>query len=231
MGNQVARHADSEPPPPVPDTPPDPRYGTEASNLGHDIRARAEEAEPEITRMMIAIAQSNGATMEQLEYRLKSTESLTRKIYDTGNSKYDGDMHKAANAVDDAARYTMVVDDDVYVRTLQHIAHTFEGDGFSLLNKNYWLPGDAYDGMNIKLTKGGITAELQLLTPESLEAKEHTHADYETYRDPSQPMSVRKQAWDSMVAYAAKTPRPQAYQTLMSIGTLAFETPSWAATR
>ncbi len=96
-----------------------------------------------------------------------------------------------------------------------------------LFNKNYWQPGDAYDGMNIKLTKAGITAELQLLTPESLDAKEHTHANYETYRDPTQPIAIRKEAWDSMVAYAAKTPRPQPYHTLMGIGTLAFERPSW----
>jgi hypothetical protein len=214
-------------PPPVPDTPPDPKYGPEAARLARDLRTRVEVAEPEITHMMLDIADSHAATMEQLEYRLKSTESLARKIHDTGVSKFNGDLSKAASAIDDAVRYTMVVGDSKYVRTVQNIDSTFEGAGYVLFNKSYWQPGDAYDGMNIKLTKAGITAELQLLTPESLDAKEHTHANYETYRDPTQPIGVRKEAWDSMVAYAAKTPRPQPYQTLMDIGTLAFERPSW----
>ena len=214
-------------PPLTPDTPPDPKYGPEAARLARDLRARVEVAEPWITHTMIGIASSNGATMEQLEYRLKSTESLARKIHDTGDSKFNGDLEKAASAIDDAVRYTMIVDDDKYVRAVQHIVHTFEGDGYALFNKNYWQPGDAYDGMNIKLTRGGITAELQMLTPESLDAKEHTHADYEIYRDPTKSMSARKAAWDSMVAFAAKTPRPQPYQTLMDIGIIAFESPNW----
>jgi hypothetical protein len=214
-------------PAPVPDTPADPRYGPEAADLARGIRSRAEQAEPEITQMMVGIARLNGATMEQLDQRLKSTDSLTRKIHDTADSMFGGDLNRAAQAVDDAVRYTMVVGDGVYVGTLQHIINMFESNKYTLFNKNYWLPGDPYDGMNMKLTKDGVTAELQMLTPESREAKEQTHGYYETYRDPQNPVVARKQAWDAMMAIAAKTPRPEAYQTLLDIGSLELEKPNW----
>ena len=140
---------------------------------------------------------------------------------------FGGDLNRAAEAVDDAVRYTMVVGDGVYVGTVQHIVNMFESNKYTLFNKNYWLPGDPYDGMNMKLTKDGVTAELQMLTPESREAKEQTHGYYETYRDPQNPVSARKQAWDAMMAIAAKTPRPEAYQTLLKIGSLELEKPNW----
>ena len=99
--------------------------------------------------------------------------------------------------------------------------------------KNFWQKGDDYQGINIKATKDGVTVELQLHTPTSLDIKEgrstkgdpirSLHDSYEVMRT-SGSKRERWKAWTGMVRLAGQIPQPQNYEALLGIGTLALKT-------
>jgi len=224
----VGMHHEHHPPALAPDIAPDAKHGERAAGLAARIRARSEALEPAITQMMMGIALFQEGEMVELDQRLKSTQSLARKIHDEAITEWNGDEEAAAESISDSIRYTMVVSGDRYLDTVQQVIKEFEGDGFAVKTKNYWQPGDPFDAMLLKLTKDGITTEFQILTPEAKKAKLATHDHYKVYRDISQPMSLRKKAWEAAVAIAKKTPRPVGIGMLLTIGTLILEKPEWA---
>ena len=212
----------------APDTEPDPKYGPDAKRLAMQLRYRAEQIEPDFTETILEVAARHGADLGQLGERLKTTGSLARKIYNEGQSEHGGDLQAAAKAISDSVRYTMIVDGDRYTEAVQDVLKEFEGRGYSSRNKNFWQPGDPFDSMTLKLTKDGVTVELQMLTPDAMKSKEQTHPHYEVYRDKGQPESKRRKAWQAMVDIASKTPRPAGLATLLTIGTLILQKPDWA---
>jgi hypothetical protein len=216
------------PPPPTPDTEPDPKYGEESIRLARELRAKSVLLEPEVTNMILAVAQKTGAETPDLKHRLKATGSLARKIHNEGMAEHDGDFVKSAEGISDAIRYTMVIDDDNYLGAAQQIIKDFESSGYKIRNKNFWQTGDPFDAMTLKLSKDGVTTELQMLTPAAKKAKELNHPLYEIYRDPSTPMLTRMSAWKKMVDVAKLTPRPLGYSVLLTLGTLVLQKPDWA---
>ena len=215
-------------PPPTPDTEPDPKYGEESIRLARDLRARSVALEPEVTNMILAVAKKTGAKTPDLEHRLKATGSIARKIHDEGMAEHDGDFVKSADGISDAIRYTMVIDDDNYLGAAQQIIKDFESTGYKIRNKNFWQMGDPFDALTLKLTKNGVTTELQMLTPAAKKAKELNHPLYKIYRDPSKDQLTRMTAWKKMVEVAKATPRPLGYSVLLTLGTLVLQTPDWA---
>ena len=182
------------------------------------LRAQALKAEPAVTQLMADLVSQSGGTLAGLEQRIKSTDSLARKIDGDANKEYSGDKKAAAHAVSDAIRYTMVVPDGSYTEGLAQTVRTLEAAGFTLRTKNFWQPGDPYDGTNIKAVKNGLAVELQVHTPKSLAVKEgELHTIYEHYRT-SPDNTVRRAAWDKMVEIAKAIPKPANYQTLLGIG-------------
>ena len=184
------------------------------------LRAQAERAEPAVTKLMTDLVAQSGGSLAMLEQRLKSTDSLARKIdADSNSQEFNGDKKAASNSISDAIRYTMVVPEGSYTEGLSQTVKTLEAAGFQLRTKNFWKPGDPYDGTNIKATKNGLAVELQVHTPKSLEIKEGVlHKIYEEYRV-SPDNTVRRTAWDKMVEIAKSIPKPAGYQTLLTIGT------------
>lgn len=215
-------------PPTTPDTEPDPKYGEQSIRLARDLRARSVALEPEVTTMILGVAEKTGAETPDLEHRLKATGSLARKIHDEGMAEHDGDFVKSADGISDAIRYTMVIDDDNYLGAAQQIIKDFESTGYKIRNKNFWQMGDPFDAMTLKLTKNGVTTELQMLTPAAKKAKELNHPLYKIYRDPSKDQLTRMTAWKKMVEVAKATPRPLGYSVLLTLGTLVLQTPDWA---
>jgi len=216
------------PPAHTPDTEPDPKYGEESIRLARELRAESVALEPEVTNMILAVADKTGAETPDLQHRLKATGSLARKIHDEGMAEHDGDFVKSAEGISDAIRYTMVIEDDNYLGAVQQIIKDFESSGYKIRNKNFWQTGDPFDAMTLKLTKGNVTTELQMLTPAAKKAKELNHPLYKIYRDPSTPMLIRMNAWKKMVEVAMATPRPLGYAVLLTLGTLVLQTPDWA---
>ena len=200
-------------------------------------REKVAAAEPEITRDMIDTANRHGAKMEGLGFRLKSEKSLARKIEDERDDpEFGGDPVKTADAMSDVARYTMTFRDSSYVQGARDVVDDLESQGYQLRVKNYWQPGDPYQGINIAAVhpETGVKFELQLHTPTSLDFKEPrveaddpikrqgAHVLYEIYRE-SGSMRTRVSLYRSMQRQAAQVPVPPPRDELLAFGTPKFQ--------
>jgi hypothetical protein len=216
----------------VPDKAPNQGQSKDAITQAERIRRDAEAVEPVVTNLMQGIAKSINADFaikvdgkNSLEDRLKSTDSLARKIDQDAEKNHSGDREKAANAISDAVRYTLNVDDANYTDGLEKTLNTVKETGWKVESvKNFWQAGDPYDGTNIKLSKDGVKAELQLHTPTSHKVKQvGLHNDYEKYRV-SKDNNERRSLWNKMVDTAKSIPRPANSAKLLGIGTLVVQT-------
>ena len=207
----------------VADKEPEKGRSAEAVALARGVRDKAIAAEPVITKLVQGIAQQSGAKLIGLSQRVKSTDSLARKIDADAAQGYGGDKNKAAEAISDANRYTLSVNDADYADTLKSAVTAFEATGWTVRVKNFWQAGDPYDGVNIKAERDGVKVELQVHTPVSFRTKEKSlHDIYEIYRV-STDNAVRWDSWNKMVKIATRVPRPANYATILGVGTLIMQ--------
>ena len=159
------------------------KHGAEAASHAQTLYSHAKGIEPALTAIMKDLADTHGAKLEGLDFRLKTQESLTRKIADS--AKADGKTPaEAARTIGDANRYTMVTDPASYRASAEAVQKELEAKGYDVTVKNYWQEGSNYKGVNMALTDpSGNRIELQFHTAESLAMKESTnHPLYESYR-------------------------------------------------
>ena len=198
-----------------------------ALDLAKAVRDRAKELEPAITALIASIAGSFGGSLRGLEFRLKSTKSLLRKIMADAKADFGGDLEEASRSLSDIVRYTAIFDEANYTTSLAKLIRKLESEGYKLKVKNYWTddPKNTYRGVNIKMTKDGVTSELQIHTPGSIEEKEsRLHELYEEIRvldldDPSDRVKIENLE-SKMAQIAATIPKPANYVELQNIGTL-----------
>jgi len=215
----------------APDKAPNKGQSKEAIAEAQKLRSRSEALEPVITDLMDGIASSIGGKFAELEgksslvNRLKSTDSLARKIDQDAEKDHGGDREKAAANLSDSIRYTVNVDENDYTEGVERTIKTLESTGFKVESvKNFWQAGDPYDGTNIKVSRDGAKVELQLHTPSSHRIKEvDLHNDYEKYRS-SKDNSERRSLWDGMVEKAKGIGRPANMGKLLTLGTLVIQT-------
>jgi hypothetical protein len=216
----------------APDKAPEQGQSKEAVRQAERIRRDAEAVEPVVTSLMEGIAKSIDADFalkpdgdSSLLDRIKSTDSLARKIDADAEKDHGGDREKAANALSDSVRYTLNVDENNYTDGLEKTIKAVEQTGWKVDSvKNFWQAGDPYDGTNIKISKEGVKVELQLHTPTSHKIKQvELHNDYEKYRV-SKNNTERQSLWDGMVEKARAIPRPANMGKLLTIGTLVTQT-------
>jgi len=212
----------------APDVAPIAERSPEAVAEAKALRERAVALEPAVTQLMVDLLKQSGgefATLpdgtNSLTQRIKSTDSLSRKIDGDAKVEFKDDKKAAALAVSDAIRYTALVPEGSYADGLNQTIKTLEDAKFTIRTiKNFWQTGDPYDGVNIKASKNGIQVELQIHTPTSYKVKEgELHDIYEVYRE-SADNGVRRSSWDKMVEIAKSIPRPANYQAVLGVGTL-----------
>jgi len=209
----------------APDVAPRPEWSAEAVAEAKRLRERALAVEPKVTELMKTIQKNAGGEFVQLDQRVKSTDSLARKIDGDAVTEFDGDRSRAADAVSDAVRYTLKVGDENYAQSLDSTIKALEASGFTLRVKNFWQSGDPYDGVNIKAKKDGIEVEIQLHTPSSFEHKEGeggTHPIYKAYQVELND-STRLSMWNQMIEIAKGVTRPANYGAIIATGTLVLQ--------
>ena len=179
-----------------------------AKKLAEELIAAASQEEGEITSILQSL-ESESAKLVGLEHRIKSEESLTRKIL-TDAHDMEVSPEEAAAAIGDVLRYTLCIDEDQYVPIADKTLKTFAEKNISVIKfKNRW-GGDGYKGINMNLkTKDGIVFELQLHTPASFEAKELEHANYEIVRSETATEEERIAAEKYAKEIYAKVPIPE----------------------
>jgi hypothetical protein len=209
----------------APDVKPNPKWSKEAVAEAERIRQRALAVEPKVTELMKTIQENSGGEFVQLDQRVKSTDSLARKIDSDAVTEFDGDRSRAADAVSDAVRYTLKVGDENYAQSLDSTIKALEASGFKLRVKNFWQSGDPYDGVNIKAKKDGVEVEIQLHTRSSFAHKEGaggTHPIYKAYQVELND-SKRESMWNQMVEIAKGVTRPANYGSVLATGTLVLQ--------
>lgn len=202
---------------------PEQNQSEDAIMVATQLRNNILKREPQITGAMQDLALVAGGKLQGLEFRVKSTDSLSRKIDVDAVKDHNGNRQAAADEVSDAIRYTMTIPDASYVAGVESTTKALEASGFELRVKNFWQPGDPYDGQTIKATKDGITVEIQLHTPKSYQVKEgKLHKVYKEYRVELND-STRQNLWNKMIDIAKVIPRPANYGALLTMGTLVIQ--------
>ena len=184
-------------------------FGTEAASHAQTLYSHAKGIEPALTANMKDLADKYGTKLEGLNFRLKTQESLTRKIADSAKND-DKTPAEAARNISDANRYTMVADPANYRASAEAVQKDLQAQGYDVNVKNYWQETSNYKGVNMALTDpSGNRIELQFHTAESLAMKETTnHPLYESYRkmDTNTPQAIALNA--QMVANSASLRTP-----------------------
>jgi len=158
-------------------------YGAQAASYAQTLYSHAKGIEPALTANMKDLASKYGTKLEGLDFRLKSQESLTRKVGSEATDKKIS-VGEAASQISDANRYTMVADPANYRSSAEAVANDLQAQGYQVGVKNYWTEGSNYKGINMAVVDpSGNKIELQFHTAESLALKEGSnHPIYEQYR-------------------------------------------------
>jgi SPP1 gp7 family putative phage head morphogenesis protein len=144
----------------------------------------AVDNEPDITDLVTGIATKNNVKMEGLEYRLKSQQSVERKLKSEFTEKFGTTYNEIEKSIGDTVRYTYVMDDASYASKVAQIKSELEASGLkSYKFKNYWQES-TYHGINSNwITEAGQKFEIQFHTFESFNTKQNiTHKIYEKMR-------------------------------------------------
>ena len=190
------------------------RYGGDAVRAARRYREKMVASEPRITRTIIDLADEHGARPEGLSFRVKSEQSLVRKIaQEVEEKRIAGQVMRvdeAAESMSDVIRYTYVIGDDTYATAAKRIIADLEAQGYTLRVKNYWAEGNSYKGINVAMRDpDGIPVELQFHTSESLRIKEGAlHEIYERQRVLTDPDQIEALT-EEMRREAARIPTPR----------------------
>lgn len=194
------------------------RTPEEAAENYHAIHAQLE---PQVTNYLTQVSQRFGAEMVGMDNRLKKPSSLARKV------KADAESmgippSEAVTMINDAIRYTMVTDADSLVDTVLAIQKDMAANGWVKYDekwKNFFHPGDAYDGYNTVFwnPETGIKFELQFHTQESINLKSEAHKMYEEYRNLPEDSPKRRELFEQMTAIWQNYNRPSGYERLPGI--------------
>jgi len=152
--------------------------------LAQSMIAKAQAAEPEITRDVRALEQ-NGSYLAGLSHRIKEEDSLMHKIL-ADAVKDSVDLGRAADGISDVLRYTLVIKDENYSRQVPEALEKLTNSGYKVVKfRNAW-GGRFYQGINVQLlSPSGIKTELQFHTPNSYAIKQASHEVYEIRRNPA----------------------------------------------
>jgi SPP1 gp7 family putative phage head morphogenesis protein len=162
---------------------------TALQNLTVKLRSTALVSEPETTSALVGVAEAQGAQMQGLPFRIKTSKSTLRKFNKElrDNPKWSvADIEKYD--ANDILRYTMLAEEAKYTETVAKAFQELVSKGHKVEKiKNYWLtPADRayYRGINVVMRNNkGIKYELQFHTPQTKKTvMDVTHPIYEKVR-------------------------------------------------
>lgn len=162
---------------------------------------RIKSHEPHVTETLTKFANEHNGEMQGLHNRMKTEESLVRKIKSDMAEK-GLDAQKAADEINDALRYTMTFEDHKnFTDSVLSVEEKLKADGYSRYDtkyKNMFGPEKVYEGYNTVWVNNdnGDLFELQFHTTDSLRIKSINHTLYKEFRtseDPAQRAALYSQ--------------------------------------
>lgn len=186
--------------------------------MASEMFARSKASEPRLSALMQTVIAASGGKPFGWDFRIKSEDSIADKIIRDAVEK-DIPPSKAAAEMNDLNRYTLLFDPDTFVEQASRAMTTLEQAGFEVYDskaKNYFSPGDAYDGYNTVYwdPKTGEKFELQFHTDESARIKEEVHVIYNDWRQLPPDAPERPELWGKMLSMWGDYARPKNYQLL-----------------
>jgi len=187
------------------------RPAASAKDVAANVVRKATAAEPKLTAMATRYADQFGGKMEGLDFRLKTADSLTRKI-EGGVKAGKGTATQVAADMFDINRYTTVYSEASYAKNVQATLDALRAEGHTLNVKNYWnvaLDKNPYQGVNVQITTTSAEKfELQFHTATSLDVKEgQMHIVYEKWRVETDEVK-RAEYTQQMIDISAAIPVP-----------------------
>ena len=149
------------------------------------VYEKSKLIEPSISKDLDSLLKEIGGEFKSFDHRIKDIESLKRKII-ADSKEYDGSYSRAAHNLCDGVRYTIILDDSLYVEKADLYLHKLEELGYLVVDfKNNWGK-DLYQGYNIRICcpYNDEIFELQFHTPYGYQIKEGSTRDlYQIARD------------------------------------------------
>jgi hypothetical protein len=172
--------------------------------------------EPEVTKKIkdIEAASGGAAKLADLDKRFKTLDSLAKKI-ERLKGNFDGDIAATATQMNDALRYTFVVDDtDNYSEFVKSALSTLRADGSRVTTWNYWQSKDPYSGVNAMIQDPrGFNYEIQFHTKASLAAKKKNEPLYQAFKNETD-SAVRKDIYDRMKSISSGLKKPRGNESI-----------------
>lgn len=180
-----------------------------AANAADALLSRVSQIEPKVTNDLQNVAAENHAELTGLDFRVKSKDSLTRKIRDKSVAKKLTPEQYAAQ-IGDALRYTALINASEFGPNASQLIASLRARGYKVQVENLWSPDNTYRGLHADLvTPEGQPVEFQLHTPESLALKTQVlHPMYERARDPNTPEAEVRRLNREMRAAWEAIPQP-----------------------
>ena len=191
--------------------------------LANDIYSLAKKKEPKITQDVTSAVKKSGGEMYGLEHRLKTKESINRKI-ETDAKEKDISDYKAAKDLKDAVRYTSISNDDSFTKTYFNVKKELQKMGYDEVRcRNYF---DSYRKGTAKhksvqcvyKDRDGYLFEIQFQTPSSQKAKDEKVPLYERRRTPGLSLKEQQYLENEMDKLAKKVSTPKGVYTIKSHG-------------
>jgi hypothetical protein len=161
-----------------------------ADRLAQDLLETAQKPEPIITRDITEIASIVKAEVAGLENKLKTKESLIRKITDNSN-KFKIPLKQISKRTNDVLRYTILFSDEEYQTGVFQVLNLLSERKYFVKKiwdawKNENTEKDTgYRGINITIISSQKQMfELQFHTRDSFRVKTETHSLYDEQRNP-----------------------------------------------
>lgn len=174
------------------------------------IELRAKFYSNIITNELLSLQEEHVSYFVELDQRLKKRERIIEKIVQKMNID-NMSIKDASNGIKDSLRYTIVVDDCVYVEKVDEYLRKIEDMGYKVVNlKNKW--GDEfYQGINVFFADElGFKFEIQFHTPNGYTIKEGKLRDvYTIIRDENSPEDLVKKCNEIRKYYQAQVRIPK----------------------
>ena len=152
-----------------------------------DVAARrlvalAELDDHDVTEAVRQAALRAAAELVGLDNRIKSVESLRRKLADFRAQDPALTIAEVAERVYDVLRFTVVAEPERYIAAHKEVLSSLAAHGVELVDDaNRWA-GPRYRGINARLRLGSRPFEVQFHTPASYAAAKATRGLYEEFR-------------------------------------------------